>query len=85
MQSIVDSQESRGIDRRQQPERRKESKAIAFEDRRASDWRRAADRMERAGLPVAALIFKNEAFLVESEMSERLPVRGAFAVNLSKK
>lgn len=68
-----------GTNERQHGERRKEQRAIEFMDRRTF-WRRAADRMERAGRPVTALFFNNEAALVESE-SERHQVRGAFAVN----
>lgn len=69
-----------GVDRRQHADRRKEHHHAPIPDRRAQDWRRAADRMERAGRPVTALFFNNEAALVESE-SERHQVRGAFAVN----
>ena len=53
-------------DQRQHGERRKEQKAIGFVDRRYF-WRRAADRMERQGRPVTAILFRNEAFQVESE------------------
>jgi len=52
-------------DRRQEPERRKESKAIAFQDRRAAEWRRAADRRAAAGQSATALLFRNEAYRVE--------------------
>lgn len=62
------------VDRRQRPERRKEARAIAFEDRRAQDWRRAADRHAHAhegpGESTVAIFFRNEAFRIESETSE---------------
>jgi hypothetical protein len=50
-----------------QTERRKENKPIAFQNRRVNEWRRAADRKEREGLPVSAMMFRNEAFMVENE------------------
>lgn len=55
------------MERRQHADRRKEHRHAPIPDRRAQDWRRAADRMERAGRPVTALFFNNEAALVEGE------------------
>jgi hypothetical protein len=54
------------VDRRKRAERRREQRPVV-EDRRATDWRRAADRMERDGRPVTALFFRNEAARVEGE------------------
>lgn len=54
------------FDRRRQPERRKEHKLV-IEDRRAEEWRCAADRAEHRGQPVTALLFRNAAYEVETE------------------
>jgi hypothetical protein len=50
-----------------QIERRKENKLISFQDRRGPDLRRIADRYERAGQPVTAQLFRNEAYRAEQE------------------
>lgn len=57
------------IERRpeQQTERRKENKLIAFKDRRAGEYHRAADRAERQGEPVKAALFQHLAYLTEQE------------------
>lgn len=34
----------------------------------AAEWRRAADRMKKANLPVTALFFRNLAFRLEQEV-----------------
>ena len=42
-------------------------KLIQLRCRRASEWRAAADRMEAAGQPGTALLFRNEAYRIEQE------------------
>jgi hypothetical protein len=59
------------IERRHQGDRRKETREVP-EDRRAQDWRRAADRHARAHQgptpeSTVALFFRNEAARIEDE------------------
>ncbi len=60
-----------GTEQRQQTERRTENKPIGFQDRRAYDWRRAADRHalahEGPGESTVAIFFRNEAYRLERE------------------
>lgn len=57
--------------RGQEGDRRKESKLLTFQDRRADEWRRAADRHARAGESILAMMFRNEAVFVEAEFSPK--------------
>lgn len=55
------------MDRRQEPERRKENKLVNFQDRRAAEYRRAADREQQSGNTTAAILWRNEAYRLECE------------------
>jgi len=55
------------IERRQDIDRRKEQKAIDFEDRRIAEYRRAADRHEEAGNTATARMYRNDAYRLECE------------------
>jgi hypothetical protein len=56
-------------DSRQAGDRRKENNLLTIQDRRAGEWRRAADRADRAGNSIAAQLFRNEACFVEAEFT----------------
>lgn len=47
-------------------EPRKENRLDKFQDRRAAEWRAAAERHEHAGSVVLAQLFRNEAWRVEN-------------------
>ena len=59
----------KGFEERTQPERRsgKENKLLSFQDRRAAEWRRAADRHAAAGESSTAILLRNEAVYIEDE------------------
>ena len=45
----------------------KAAKLLAFQDHRVQELRAAADRAERAGHPVTAVMLRNAAFAIEQE------------------
>jgi len=47
-----------------------QNKLIQLRARRASEWRSAANRMDAAGQPGTALLFRNEAYRIEQESKQ---------------